>query len=177
MRMETEFKESGTLTRPGVVGRLVRFIAGGICLYFLFVVLIGAGKIVHLQLSILAWIGVAYCFYAIPYAVNIGLNRNWKWWPQAIYLFLVLDAGCVSFFLFGSFFGPPMGFALLMLLVFILGYFGISFFLAAILAIPGCEVRAIPYLIGRMLGRPSPEHHCPGFLGPLDEWEARRRKS
>ena len=106
--METEFKEPGTLTKPGVVGRLVRFLAGVIVLYFFYMVLAGYENFVRLDISLLGWIGVACCFYAISYAVNIGFNRNWKWWPQAIYLFLVLDAGCVSFFLFGSFFGPPI---------------------------------------------------------------------
>ena len=177
MRVKTEFEEPGTLKKPGVVGRLVRFLAGAVFLYFFFSVLIGFESIVRLQLSILAWIGVAYCFYALPLVVNIGFNIEWKWWPQVIYLLLVLTAGLVSYFLFGSFLGPPLGFALLILLVFILGYMGFSFFLAAVLAVSGCEVRAIPYLIGRMRGRPAQEHHCPGFLGPLDEWEARRKKS
>lgn len=177
MRVKTEFKEPGTLNKPGVVGRLVRFLAGAVFLHFFILVMIGYESIVRLQLSIPGWLGVAYCFYALSFAVNIGFNLEWKWWPQVIYLFLVLDAGLVSYFLFGSFFGPPLGFALLMLLVFFLGYVGFSFFLAAVLAVPGCEVRAIPYLIGRMRGRPAQEHHCPGFLGPLDEWEARGKKS
>ena len=177
MQMTTEFKEPGTLAKPGVIGRLVRFLMGIIILYFFFTVLIGYESILRLQLSILGWIGVAYCFYALPAAVNIGFNLDWKWWPQVIYLFLVMVAGLVGYFIFGSFFSPHLGLAILVLLYFILGYMGISFFLAAVLAVPGCEVRAIPYLIGRIRGRPVQEHHCPGFLDPLDKWEARKKKS
>jgi hypothetical protein len=45
------------------------------------------------------------------------------------------------------------------------------------LGTPGCEMRAIPDLLGRLTGHTAQEHHCPGFITPLDNWEARRYQS
>lgn len=55
-------------------------------------------------------------------------------------------------------------------------HLGLSFLLAAILATPGCEMRAFHDLFTRLTGVPTKEHYCP--VGPLhlvDQWEAQRR--
>ncbi len=53
-------------------------------------------------------------------------------------------------------------------------HLGTSFLLASVLATPGCEMRAIPELFGKLSGNPTDEHHCPAaFITRLDEWEAR----
>jgi hypothetical protein len=52
---------------------------------------------------------------------------------------------------------------------------GISFLLAATLATPGCEMRAIPEFIGKITHRESKEHLCPiSILSGIDQWEKRR---
>ena len=54
-------------------------------------------------------------------------------------------------------------------------HLGFSFFLAAVLATPGCEMRSIPHLWTLITRRATKEHYCPGFLDRLDRWERERR--
>ena len=50
-------------------------------------------------------------------------------------------------------------------------HLGLSFLLAAVFGTPGCEMRAQPILIGRMMGHEVRDHECPGPIGTIDRWE------
>lgn len=75
----------------------------------------------------------------------------------------------------GDFNSPVLGVPLFVWLAYFYGHLGISFVLATALATPGCEMRAIPQLVGRITGHAAPEHHCPvSFITKIDAWERRR---
>jgi hypothetical protein len=75
----------------------------------------------------------------------------------------------------GSFNSPIFGIPLIFGWHTFYGHLGIAFVLSAIIATPGCEMRSIPDLFGRVIGKPSEEHHCPAaFITKIDEWEHRR---
>jgi hypothetical protein len=57
------------------------------------------------------------------------------------------------------------------------GYVGLSHVVAAILGLPGCELRMLAYFVAKARGAPAPLAACPGVWTPLDRWEARRRDS
>ena len=76
--------------------------------------------------------------------------------------------------IYGQVWGPPLGALAYAMTVYTFGHLGVSFVLAAFLATPGCEMRAMPDLLGRLTGRMAQEHHCPAFIQPLDNWETRR---
>ena len=59
--------------------------------------------------------------------------------------------------------------------LYVFGHLGLSFLLSAVIATPGCEMRAIPHLWTLLTGRATREHHCPGFLDSLDAWELKRK--
>ena len=61
-------------------------------------------------------------------------------------------------------------------MTYVYGHLGISFALSAIIKTPGCEMRAIPQLWTLMTGRKTLEHHCPGFLNNIDNWEKNLNK-
>ena len=88
---------------------------------------------------------------------------------------IALMLAIVSWLKFGTADHPVLGLALWFWLVYFYLHLGISFVLAAAIATPGCEMRAIPDLYGRLTGRRAEEHHCPaGFLTGLDAWERGR---
>ena len=120
----------------------------------------------------LAWL-MAMALWIINYVVNIGFSKSWGRRPAylslGVYLVLALVASAVT----GDANSPILGVPLFAWLVYFYGHLGVSFVLAALLGTPGCEMRAIPELIGRMTGRASAQHHCPGFIANIDAWERR----
>ena len=172
---ETTFVEPGTLAKPKLIGRTVRLLLGILCCY---------GSLTYAEiprafvrsdfpaLQLLA--GAVLAYWLLPPVVNIGWGVSWKNRPRLFFLMLCAVALAVDFAVYGSFWGPPLGGILYAVTVYTLGHLGISFLLSALLSMPGCEMRALPDLFGKLLGRARMEHHCPGFIDPIDKWEARR---
>ena len=83
--------------------------------------------------------------------------------------------GVVAFVIHGELNSPILGVPLFAWLTYFYGHLGLSFVVASVLATPGCEMRAIPELVGHMTGHGSAEHHCPSSLiTKIDEWERQR---
>ena len=117
--------------------------------------------------------GPAFALWLLPPVVNLGFGRSWKNWSRTVVLLLCAGAILVDLLVYGQVWGPPLGAVIYAVTVYTFAHLGLSFVLATVLATPGCEMRAIPDLIGRLTGRTAQEHHCPGFITPLDNWEAR----
>ena len=171
----TTFVQPGTLARPKLIGRIVRFALGILCCYGA----LSYGEIPRafvrsdfppLQL----FLGPALALWLLPPVVNLGWGVNWKNRPRLFVLLLCGVAIAADIAVYGSFWGPPLGGVLYAATVYTLGHLGISFLLAALLSTPGCEMRALPDLFGKLFGRSRMEHHCPGLIDPIDEWEGRR---
>ena len=125
--------------------------------------------------DLLLFAAPAFAFWLLPPVVNLGLGVSWRRRSQGAVLLLAGAAALADFLLYGSFWGPPLGWVVFALTVYTFGHLGISFVLAALLGTPGCEMRSIPDLIGKVTGRTTLEHHCPGFITALDNWEAKHR--
>lgn len=169
--------EEGSLVRPGPIGRLVRFCLGGLCLLVFGELLYDAEWTTTQPFSSLdnRFLVLLAPLCLINYVVNIGFSKSWGYRPLlASLLVLVVFAG-IAFLFTGSFDSPVLGIPLNIWLGYFYGHLGISFVLSALLATPGCEMRAIPTLFGRISGKPSEEHRCPvAFITKIDAWEARR---
>jgi hypothetical protein len=134
----TDFKEPGTYARPRLLGRGIRIIAGLTLIYFFIKTLTGYKGYVGDSLpGGTWWIGAIISFYFLSDVVNIGFTRSWGRWPQAVALILALAAVTFNFIQYGDMWGPPLGLLVYLLMVVVLGYLGISFLLAGILAVPG----------------------------------------
>lgn len=176
--MSLELVDEGSLTRPGPIGRFVRLVLGTLCMYGLWQLLevapIFIERPVELLPNLSLMILVVFCVF--NYVVNIGFSKDWNNYPLIISLSLFLSVALVGFLLTGS----PGSTFLGVLIVLWMGYFyahlGISFILAAIIATPGCEMRAIPELFGRVTKSEVKEHHCPSsIISGIDRWENSRR--
>lgn len=178
--MSLELVDKGTLTRPGLIGRLVRLALGVLCLYgFLELVIVAPHFIqrpIELLPNLVLMIFVVLCVF--NYVVNIGFGKNWKSYPLYLSLILFCFVALVSFMLTGSPDSSLLGFLIIVWMGYFYLHLGISFILAAILATPGCEMRAIPELFGIVTKTEMKEHHCPSsIISGIDRWESNRRKS
>ncbi len=176
MTNHSRFEKPGTIGKPGPLGRIARLFSGIVHLYF-FVVLLTEGEWL-LSTTIPShpgwWLGIAWGLYVLPRVVNIGFTLSWGKKPQLAIVLLALGASVFSLVQYESIWGPPLGWLVLVWLVYVYGHLGLSFMLAALVGSPGCEMRAIPYIWTKITGRETKEHYCPGSLGRLDRWEAAR---
>ena len=106
--------------------------------------------------------------------VNIGFTRNWRRGPQVAIAACAALATVIDLAIYGTWWAPPLGLFVLAWLIYFAAHLGLSFILSALLATPGCEMRAIPHLWTLSTRRPTKEHYCPSFIDRLDRWEANR---
>ena len=112
-------------------------------------------------------------FLVTPYVINIGFSRNWGRKSQLAILAIAAVLVAYSYLTDGTVWSPALGWFVYIWITYVSGHLGISFLLAALLATPGCEMRAIPHLYMLVTGRETQEHYCPGHLDKLDKWEAK----
>lgn len=166
--------EQGSLEPPGPIGRLTRLVLGLLCAYALYELILYRVNITSTPVSVLPnlTIMVLAAILIINYVVNIGFGRSFGRWPSYISIAVALLLATVSWLSFGTPDHSLLGIALWLWLAYFYGHLGVSFLLAAAIATPGCEMRAIPDLYGRLTGRRVKEHHCPAsFITRIDAWE------
>lgn len=184
-RCDNIFVESGTLVTPGWIGRLLR-LGLGLALLKLFYDLLrfevimdrGDTGLTSSQApdQVWFWVLAVWLFWILPFVVNIGFGVSWRRWPQAAVLAGAAFAMVSSLIGEGTIWSEPLGWVLLVWLLYESLHLGVSFVMSAVLATPGCEMRALAHLWTLVTGRRTSEHFCPsGFLDSLDRWEAGRR--
>jgi hypothetical protein len=172
--MSLKLEEPGSLEKPGPIGRSVRLVLGILCLYGLYELFSIAPYFVEEPIDLLPNLSImillVFCIF--NYVVNIGFSRDWKRYPLIFSLVLFVLLAAVSYFAIGSSNSPILGIPILLWLGYFYAHLGISFVLASVLGTPGCEMRAIPQLFGKLTHRESKEHHCPvSIISGIDNWE------
>lgn len=170
--------EPGTLAPPGPIGRTVRLVIGAACLYALYQLVIYRSSIIALPIAHIGniWPLLIVPFFIINPVVNIGFGVSWGRWPSYLSVISLTLIATGSRVLTGSFDNSIFGAGLWLWLTYFYTHTGLAFTLAGIAATPGCEMRALPDLFGKLTGKPAQEHHCPAFIGTIDNWERQRRK-
>ncbi len=175
---ELRLQPAGSLVRPGPVGRLARLLLGVGCLLALADLVTNMAQLVAHPLASFPDLAIpaVVAAWVFNYVVNIGFGLDWGPWPRRVALAGLLLAGAAAWLVSGSFDHPLLGVPLVALLGLTFAHLGVAFVLAAVLATPGCEMRAPVELLGHLRGRAVAEHHCPAsMITRLDAWEARRR--
>lgn len=177
--MSLDLVESGSLEKPGTIGRTFRLLLGIFCLYGVYeiarVAPIFVGDPIGLLPGLSLMILVAICVF--NYVVNIGYSRNWNRFPLIVSLLVFGTLALISYLVRGTPNSPILGIPIILWLGYFFAHLGISFVLASLLGTPGCEMRAIPQLFGMVTHRESKEHHCPSsIISGIDGWEKRHFK-
>ena len=155
------FNKEGTLPRPGPIGRAVRLVLGIVIIKFVYDWLVWVDSSDYGNGFVLFWI--VFSVALVPYVVNIGFGINSGAKPRYALIGIWLLAGLAGFVIKGK---PDSEFLWAAIeITQVSEYF---------LSTPGCEMRAIPQLLGKVSGRGSQEHYCPGFIDKIDRWERNR---
>ena len=161
-----------------VIGRVGKFAVGAFQLSFVYAVAAHLASIVHTPPANGFWIFVVWAFWLVAPAVNIGLihertlGSRPRWWVAAVFLVIVGVGHLVT----GTWWSLPVAVSVITFAVVIQAYVGLSHVASAVLGFPGCELRALAYLLARAHGAESSFAACPGAWTPLDHWEARVRE-
>lgn len=172
MKDTFHFDAPGSLGRPGPIGRLVR-LSLGVLLALLVWSLVSHGDVATAG-RIDTWFWVVFALLLVPYVVNIGLGQRWGAWPRVAAALLLIVAAVVGYLKDGIVISQSLWIAMLVLMIYVYVHLGASFLLSALLATPGCEMRAIPHLFGILRRESAQEHYCPGFIDNVDRWERER---
>lgn len=167
----------GGISKPGPIGRLLRLGLGVLCLYYVFRLANVWGALLTTEGHIrpLLWNGILPGLFLVSYVVNIGFSRSWKKSPAILSVVTLAGVAAYSWSATGSAEGQASASVLWIWLVYVFGHLGLAFVLSALLATPGCEMRAFHHSWTIVTGQPTAEHHCPiGPLSPVDRWERAR---
>lgn len=170
--------QPGSLLKPGPLGRVVRLVLGLVCLYAVSQLTLYRGNIIQTpltELDNLLLMFIAPLLILNP-VINIGYGVDWNRKPLLVSLAVLFMLGMISRLVYGTPDTALLGSVLWAWLVYFYVYVGFSFILASLIATPGCEMRAIPDLYGKLAKKPAQEHHCPAFLAKVDAWEQQRKQ-
>ena len=165
----------------GAIGRLLRALAGGYQLYFVWsaVYYLSALRYIPIDDQPFFWGITALGIYLLPWAMNLGFHKvlriGRQWWFGALTLGALAAAGW-NYQHYQSVWQPVLSTYLMVAAIYAHGHIGISNLLAGIIGLRGCEMRVIPYLIDRVAGKDTELALCPGVWTPIDRWEAGLRQ-
>lgn len=169
------FLPHGSITPPGPIGRMARVLFGLGTAYIVFQVSAISDPRAVSDPFALAY--VAFAVYLIGYVVNIGFGLRLGQIPRLSAIAALPIAGVLGWQSENTIESQWLWQAMRWLMLYVYSHLGLSFLLSALAATPGCEMRAIPTLIGKLTGRQVSEHHCPGPIRVIDHWEMRDRQS
>jgi hypothetical protein len=172
---DLKLESAGSIPKPGPIGRLVRLGFGALCLYYVQGLYLISPTLTTEAGTIQPIIGngILIGLFLISYVINIGFSRAWQKWPAFVSAALFMAVALYSNSQTGTFESLLLAQVIWVWEFYLFSYLGLAFILAAILASPGCEMRAFHSLYSRITGAVTHEHQCPiGPLAPIDRWEA-----
>ena len=136
--MALNLQQSGIFVRPGLIGRGFRLISGLAILFIMISPLtaLRPGGIISIG-NMSLWFALAFIFLAVNEVVNIGLGRDFGYWPRYGLVGLLVLGSLSDYLINGVWWGEIITLVVAAELLLVLGYLGISFLMAAALAVPG----------------------------------------
>ena len=174
---DLQLEESGSLTKPGPVGRLVRLAFAVVCLYYVWGLIQISASLIDKDSHIrpIVWNGIIFGLFLISYVINIGYSRSWKKWPAIASACIMVGIAGVGYTSNGYPETQLLARSVWVWELYLFTHLGSAFLVAGLIGTPGCEMRAFHDLYTRVTGIVTKEHICPvGPLRPIDEWETNR---
>lgn len=169
---EYQLHQAGTIQKPGFLGRLVRFLSAALMIYLTVVVIDNYQRYLNGEVhDAMLWFLVFLALHLLPPVINISFGVNLKSRPQWWFILAFFISVYIGYLVEGAGWGLVSGSLVLALQLYVFIHLAISFFLAAVIATPGCEMRSIPHLIALISKKDASEHYCPGYIDNVDRWE------
>ena len=128
----------GSLSRPGLIGRIVRLLAGIAMLVWFASNLKDYAFLTSNEFPVNGtWVGIGIMFYFFSDLFNIGFNRSWGRWPQYVFVLLLVIGIGVNYVHHGGFWGPATGWLVYLMYMTVDAAIGLSFIVGAVVATPG----------------------------------------
>ena len=174
---DLRLEETGSLPKPGPIGRVVRLAFGALCVYYVVGLIDVSGDLIgsdgHIRTVV--WNGVLIGLFLISYIVNIGFSRAWKKWPAILCAGVFIALAGYGQVTQGAIETNALASAIWGWELYLFSHLGTAFIISAVISTPGCEMRAFHDVYSRLSGLPTKEHFCPvGPLHPIDKWESNR---
>ena len=135
--MALELRQSGTFFRPGHLGRGLRLISGLVILFLISpLTALRPGGVINIG-DIGLWTGLAFTFWVANEVLNIGLGRDFGYWPRVGVVGLFALGSLGDNLINGVWWGEILSLVIATEILLVSGYLGISFVVAATLAVPG----------------------------------------
>ena len=137
-KVNLDLQQPGTLAPPGIIGRGLRLIIG---LWILFAIMplvtqFRPGDSFGID-NFSIWFGLFMALWVSEDVINVGFGRDFGHGPRYGIIILLILGALADYLTQGVFWGDKLALAIAGVLVFVLGYLGISFVTAAALAVPG----------------------------------------
>ncbi len=133
-----EFQKPNTIARPQVFGRILRLGLGVFTLWAFVYFIINFDFVIRSEIPHPAyWIIPAVAFWSLSDVVNIGFGRNWGRRPQLAVAALGVVIALVGFIVEGVLWSLPLAWFVYLLGQLVFFPLGVSFLLAAVIAVPG----------------------------------------
>lgn len=165
---ETTFEDQSQLPKPGLLGLVIRAMAGAGLTYIGYQAARDASSyfdgIASPTFVILPILVLAY--FTRP-VVNELLLKQWGWRPS-LFALGALAGSAVIGALEGNPFGPIFGTTLWAWQVGFMFLLGPAFLLSAILRTPGCEMRSYAHVWANLRGKEAKQVTCPAFIDRAD---------
>ena len=133
-----DFAEPGTTPRPLAIGRVARLGFGLLLGFFFAWNLFSYVDLTDSDFPLNTyWFAVVLAWWFSSDLVVVGFGLRWGRRPQVAALLAVLAVAVVDLVAYGEIWDLPLAWAVFLYTEFVLGFFAISFVLAATLAVPG----------------------------------------
>ena len=165
------------LAPAGIIGRIGKFSMGAAQLLGVYS-LAGGYMLVTREtptVGLSFWIFAGLAFALVSWTVNLAYRRSWGAKPFYVVTALAAAGALYGFATAGTFWSLPFALVVYVVTMYVHGHMGFCHVLAALIATPGCEMRAIDHLRSKLTGNKVSLQICPGIWTPLDNWEARIR--
>ena len=133
-----DFVEAGTVARPLLIGRAARLAFAAFTLYPFILFIVIYDDLVGSDIPTVSyWIAVFVAWWYFSDLVVVGFSRRWGRRPQVAVFPVTLALVVADIVAYGRAWAPPLGWGVFLFTEFVFGAFALSFFLAAVFAVPG----------------------------------------
>ena len=135
--MALDLQKSGTFFRPGLIGRGIRLLQGLVILFLISPLFaLRPGDVVSID-NWSIWITLAITILVANEVVNHGFGRDFGQWPRYGLLGFLALGSLGDYLINGVWWGKIITLIIATELLLVLGFLGVSFVVAAALAVPG----------------------------------------
>ncbi len=174
--MQTTEVKGRRLARPGPIGLGIRVLLGATALYWFAALLTKWNVFLERDPIQSGRLYTLFTIWLLPEVFALTFRRPWGPWPAVVFLAGGAVIGLAGHLAGGRLWNPVLAGWVYAGDLLVFGALAVSFLVAVLTRSPGCELGALPWVLGGRQGEAAPRPGCAVGLDRLDAWEAARRR-